>query len=234
MDHTLRLAGTVDQPKPASTEQALPAQSVAGVPSQMGALPQLPYTYYPLVPNTDGRVAPPRPLYSQGGRYFTIVGENEPLPPPVLPPPVGPMGPPFRSFGGMPCFAGGAPPTPQSPLAPGALAAYGYSAMNSCSGGQSGIRGGPTASFLSYNPLNPATPISELERFGQLVNVPGRAREEGLSPKAIRKLSHNAVEARCLPLSLLHHLVALLCQPSPCIPAIPAFRSALRDAGTAA
>ena len=189
MDHTLEGASTADQPRPApATLQPPSLQSVPqppGIPSPMGAPPPMPYPYYPLVPNPNGGMAPPRPLYTQGAPYFTIVGENEPLPPPVSP--IGAQFPPY----GMPPFAGGVPP----PLNPGAMAAYAFPAMLSGPGGPSGIHGGPTSSFVRpYN--QSATPISELG-LGQLVNGRGQAGEEDLSPKAIRKLSHNAVEARC-------------------------------------
>ena len=208
MDHTLEGASTADQPRPApATLQPPSLQSVPqppGIPSPMGAPPPMPYPYYPLVPNPNGGMAPPRPLYTQGAPYFTIVGENEPLPPPVSP--IGAQFPPY----GMPPFAGGVPP----PLNPGAMAAYAFPAMLSGPGGPSGIHGGPTSSFVRpYN--QSATPISELG-LGQLVNGRGQAGEEDLSPKAIRKLSHNAVEARCpLPAP-----TSTICSPS-CVRSAP-------------
>ena len=186
-----REAGTVDQPGAASATPHPPAlQSVQQLPpglqSPMGAPPQqLPYPYYPMAPNPIGGMAPPHASYSQSAPFFTIVGEHE-----SLPPPVGPIGSQFPY--GMAPFAGGVPQTLQSPMTPGALRAYSYPPMLSDPGGPSGIpRGGPTPSLM--RPYNQgAVPTSELG-LGQ----PANGREDGeLSPNAIRKLSHNAVEVR--------------------------------------
>ena len=186
-----REAGAVDQPGAASATPHPPAlQSVQqlppALPSPMGAPPQqLPYPYYPMAPNPIGGMAPPHASYSQSAPFFTIVGEHE-----SLPPPVGPIGSQFPY--GMAPFAGGVPQTLQSPMTPGALRAYSYPPMLSDPGGPSGIpRGGPTPSLM--RPYNQgAVPTSELG-LGQ----PANGREDGeLSPNAIRKLSHNAVEVR--------------------------------------
>ena len=198
-------ASTADEPKQASeTPEHTPVQSVShsqppGIPSQMGASSQMPYSYSPLVPNTHGPMAPPHPM------YFTILGQNDPLPPPVH------MSQHLPTYASAPSFTGGPPHTLHSPLLPGALGTYAYPAMNSGSGGPSPIHGGPPHFPL----MQTATPNSEW--LGQHATGPGRpgrpgrAREEDLSPKAIRKLSHNAVEARSASIIrprvawLLHH-----------------------------
>ena len=187
MDGSLE-ASAVDYPGASSATPHPPAlQSVPqlppALPSPMGAPPQpLPFAY-PLAPNPIGGMAPPHTPYSQSVPFFTIVREHE-----SLPPPVGPIGSQFPY--GMPPFAGGVPPTLQSPMTPGALRPYSFPPMLSDPGGPSGIPRGPAPSFARpYN--QSAMPTSELG-LGQ----PANGREEELSPNAIRKLSHNAVEVR--------------------------------------